>query len=83
MKTTDTLIDDIHAMVRGETPPASDKHNVAVSYSKWHTPRDKKRDEKVLYFSEVGDPCPRKLWFRYNTPETSIVTGKQIGRAHV
>jgi hypothetical protein len=71
MKTTDTLVNDIHAMVRGETPPVADKHNIQVSYSKWHTPRDRKREEKKLYFSEVGDPCPRKLWFRYNQPEIS------------
>ena len=71
MKTTDTLVQDIYAMVKGETPSTTDKHNIAVSYAKWHNPRDRKRDDKVLYFSEVGDPCPRKLWFRYNKPEVS------------
>jgi hypothetical protein len=75
MKTTDTLVDDIHNMVLGKVAPTSDKHKITVSYDKWHKPRDKAREKNVLYFSEVGDPCPRKLWFRYNKPEISEDVG--------
>lgn len=30
------------------------------------TPRTKVRKEKVLYFSEVGKPCTRSLWYNLN-----------------
>lgn len=68
MKTIDTLVDDIYSVVAGSTPPATSNNKVDVSYGKWFDPKDKERESKVLYFSEIGDPCPRRLWYRYNTP---------------
>lgn len=71
MKHISTLVDDIYAMVQGDIPPVTEHaHNVSLSYSKWHNKREKEREPKVLYFSEIGDPCARKLWFKYNQPKT-------------
>ncbi len=68
MKHINTLVDDIYSVVSGGLAPATTHNKVEVSYDKWFTPRDKEREEKILYFSEVGDPCPRRLWYKYNTP---------------
>jgi hypothetical protein len=65
----ESLVDDIYEVVKGAKAPATSNNNVNVSYDKWFTPRDKQREEKVLYFSEVGDPCLRRQWFKYNQPE--------------
>ncbi len=69
MKTIDTLVPDIYSVISGSTPNAISNTEVKVSYDKWFTPRDSKREEGVLYFSEVGTPCPRQLWYKYNAPE--------------
>jgi len=69
MKTIDTLVADMYSVVSGGIPNATSNTNVSVSYDKWFTPRGSERDEKVLYFSEVGTPCPRQLWYKYNAPE--------------
>lgn len=69
MKTIDTLVADIYSVVSGSLHNATSNTNVSVSYDKWFTPRGSERDEKVLYFSEVGTPCPRQLWYKYNAPE--------------
>jgi hypothetical protein len=68
VKTVDTLVDDIYSVVSGGLAPATTHNKVEVSYDKWFTPRDKEREDKILYFSEVGDPCPRRLWYKYNMP---------------
>ena len=62
----------------GGSPPATSNNKVDISYDKWFTPRDRAREDKVLYFSEVGDPCPRRLWYKYNTPTVGV---KPDGRA--
>ena len=69
MKTIDTLVPDIYSVISGSTPNAISNTEVKVSYDKWFTPRDSKREENILYFSEVGTPCPRQLWYKYNAPE--------------
>ena len=71
MKTIDTLVDDIYEVVSGGIPPATTSNNVDVSYKKWFDTSERGRDDKVLFFSEVGDPCPRRLWYKYNTPESA------------
>ena len=78
MKTIDTLVEDIYGVIAGGSPPATSNNKVDISYDKWFTPRDRAREDKVLYFSEVGDPCPRRLWYKYNTP---TVGDKPDGRA--
>lgn len=71
MKTVDTLVEDIYKVVAGATAPATANNHVHVSYDKWFNTTHKVREDKVLYFSEVGDPCPRKLWYKYNGAESS------------
>jgi len=78
MKNISTLVDDVYSVVNGVLHPVTSNNKVDVSYSKWFTPRERGRDEKVLYFSEVGDPCPRRLWYKYNMP---LVAEKPDGRA--
>lgn len=69
MKTIDTLVPDIYKFISGEVPAATTNNNVSVSYDKWLSPRSSVREKNILYFSEVGDPCPRRLWYKYNSPE--------------
>jgi len=68
MKSITTLVDDIYSVVSGKLPNATSNAEISVNYDKWFTPRDSEREKNVLYFSEVGDPCPRRLWYKYNTP---------------
>jgi hypothetical protein len=68
----------MYGLVSGATAPATTNNGVTISYDKWFTERPTEREKKVLYFSEVGDPCPRRLWYRYNQPE---VATKPDGRA--
>lgn len=69
MKTVNTLVDDMFKLVEGGIPPATSNNKVEVSYDKWFSTEERVREDKVLYFSEVGDPCPRRLWYKYNTPQ--------------
>jgi len=69
MKTIDTLVPDIYKFISGEVPAATTNNNVSVSYDKWMNPRSSAREKNILYFSEVGDPCPRRLWYKYNSPD--------------
>lgn len=78
MKSITTLVDDMYGLVSGATAPATTNNGINISYDKWFTERPTEREKKVLYFSEVGDPCPRRLWYRYNQPE---VATKPDGRA--
>jgi len=72
MKSINTLVNDIYSVVSGGLAPATSNNKVAVSYDKWFTPRTRAREDKILYFSEVGDPCPRRLWYKYNMPEVAV-----------
>jgi hypothetical protein len=62
-------VPDIYSLIGGGIAPATANNNVSVSYDKWFNPRSSEREKNILYFSEVGDPCPRRLWYKYNTPE--------------
>lgn len=63
----DTLVQDVHDVVTGKKPPvtAKEKHTVTSSYTKWFDP-PRTRQEKVLYFSEIGSSCLRQLWYKYH-----------------
>lgn len=78
MKTVDTLVDDIYKLVEGGVSPSTSNNHVHVSYDKWFNKEERTREDKVLYFSEVGDPCPRRLWYKYNMPS---VGDKPDGRS--
>ena len=56
MKTVDTLVDDIYKLVGGDISPSTANNHVHVSYDKWFNKEERTREDKVLYFSEVGDP---------------------------
>jgi hypothetical protein len=65
-----TLVSDIYKLAEGALAPSPDSnYTVSASYGKWFDKEEKVREPKVLYFSEVGDPCVRKLWYKYNKPE--------------
>lgn len=69
-KDISTLVSDINAMVGNvEGLAASPQFLTAVSdsYSKQINKREEKpRTEKTIYFSEMGDQCERRLWYRAN-----------------
>lgn len=68
MKSIDTLVEDIFKVVEGGLPPATSNNKVDISYDKWFNTEPRVREDKVIYFSEVGDPCPRRLWYKYHMP---------------
>ena len=72
MKTINTLVSDVYSVISGGIPNATSNTDVTVSYDKWFTPRSQEREDKILYFSEVGIPCPRQLWYKYNAPEIAV-----------
>ena len=72
MKTINTLVADVYSVISGSIPNATSNTDVSVSYDKWFTPRSQEREDKILYFSEVGIPCPRQLWYKYNAPEIAV-----------
>lgn len=61
------LVKDILDLAEGRKLPSTISHNVGASFTKWFEDREP-RKEKTLYFSEVGDPCLRRLWYKVNTP---------------
>ena len=78
MKSIHTLVDDVYSVVSGGIAPSTTNNKVEVSYDKWFTPRGNERDENVLYFSEVGDQCMRRLWYKYNQPELATKPDGQL-----
>lgn len=78
MATIDTLVSDIYKFAEGGIQSTGTNNHVHVSYDKWLNKEPRVREDKVLYFSEVGDPCPRRLWYKYNQQE---VADKPDGKA--
>lgn len=78
MKTIDTFVSDVYSLAAGDIPPVTSNNSISVSYDKWFTPRPDEREKNILFFSEVGDPCPRRLWYKYNSP---AVAEKPDGKA--
>jgi len=72
MKTIDTLVEDIHNVVglaEGVNPSVF-ADNVKAAYSKQMGVREAKiRSDKTIYFSELGDTCVRRMWFKHHKPE--------------
>lgn len=72
MKNINTLVADIYATLEGKMPtgsfsPLNMTEALQNVYAKANT--IKERPAKTIYFSELGDPCPRKLNYRVNSPE--------------
>lgn len=77
MKTIDTLVEDIYSLAEGKSlPDATKTHSVGAHFSKWFETREP-RDKNVIYFSEVGDTCLRRLWYKINAPSSGeAIDGK-------
>lgn len=75
MKHPSTLVADIHAIMGtkdwGTHTRAFDfPTEIGTSYLKQVGKReDKVREDKTLYFSEIGEDCLRKMWYKFHTPE--------------
>lgn len=75
-KSVNTVVEDIYAMLDSvitgseiEIPEEAVEQfgkNVQEAVTRALSPRTKARKEKVLYFSEVGKPCVRALWYNLN-----------------
>jgi hypothetical protein len=75
-KNHDTLVKDILSVLDSKTSFTAEPEDIAklvdnlgfqvIKAQQEHT---KVRDEKVIYASEVGEPCPRKLWYKIHYPE--------------
>lgn len=69
MPKIDTLVEDIYTLVsegvQGDTPErAVFFTDLASAYSTLVIPEHKVRTPDTLYFSEIGQPCKRKLWYK-------------------
>jgi hypothetical protein len=69
MPSITTLVDDIHKLAAGGHPPPATSTDVSVSYAKWFDTEPWSRKDKHISFSEIGDPCLRRLWYKVNSPE--------------
>ena len=72
MKSMNTLVADVYATLEGKEPAGSFSSldltgALQAVYKKAGT--TKGRSPKTLHFSELGDPCPRKLNYRVNHSE--------------
>lgn len=75
-KKIDTLVEDTLNVLDSKTTFVSDPELIAdlvdrlgfqiIKAQQEHT---KVRDEGVIYASEVGEPCHRKLWYKIHFPE--------------
>ena len=66
-----TLVGDIYTTLEGKAPywgfsSLDLTSSLQEVYKKSNT--IKERPAKTLYFSEIGDPCQRKLHYRFNSP---------------
>ncbi len=70
MKNISTLVPDIQAMVgtlEGERDLSRFSSNLSSHYLKQMGKReDKVRNANTLYFSEIGEKCQRKMWYRFH-----------------
>jgi hypothetical protein len=76
MKNIANLVADINAVVGsledGALAPSSMDAEINQAYAKQMCKRPAKvRTPKTIYFSEMGDVCLRRLWYRYHKPELS------------
>lgn len=82
-KELDTLVGDIYTYLE-EIIEGKDQNldralldtfgkNCADALERQLTPRTKERTAKTLYFSEIGKPCSRALWYNINGYEGSLL----------
>lgn len=80
MKEFSTLVGDIYEMVNngdgGTTDLTLFKDTIANKYVRQTSWEYRARKPESLYFSEIGTPCKRQLWYRVNIPHIAEpVTG--------
>lgn len=74
MPNIDTLVADVHAIMGSKdwgdrTTPFELPVEMGLAYLKQVGKREEKvREDKTLYFSEIGDVCTRRMWYKYHTP---------------
>jgi len=75
-KELDTLVEDILDLLDSKKSFMADTDDlndlavgIAFQVTKAMQEHVKVRDPKVLYASEVGEPCHRKLWYKVHYPE--------------
>ena len=71
MKTIVTLVTDIYKAIGNVESPSTEgfSADIAKAYVKQLSPQVAKvREDKTLYFSEIGDVCARRMWYKYHTP---------------
>lgn len=71
MKDIDTLVQDIYDRIVASDEEPDDisdyLSNIGFNYRRAMTRgEDRDRKPEILYFSEIGTPCKRKLWYRIN-----------------
>lgn len=72
MANIDTLVQDVYDVVTGVSPKGEAMErtkyfqDLADAYASLIVPRNKERTPNTLYFSEIGQPCKRKLWYKIN-----------------
>lgn len=77
-KHVEDVPESIYALAEGRIPKAVEHMAVAgASFDKWFEER-KDRKPHTIYFSEYGDPCKRRLWYKVNEPDTGKPDGKAI-----
>lgn len=79
MKTISTLVEDINAVMGAVDREGLDLSrfatNIQNAYSKQAGVREEKvRTPNTLYFSEIGEKCQRKMWYKYNAAIGEAIT---------
>jgi hypothetical protein len=73
IKTIDTLVDDIYALLDPEQPTEFNPENVKDFGHRLadhiHNRLSESRGHPTLRLSNIGTECWRKLWYSINTPE--------------
>lgn len=68
MKNIHTLVEDIHHLVLNGRGGDADVDgylvDLGMAYKTLIVPENKVRKPDTLYFSEIGTPCKRKLWYK-------------------
>lgn len=76
MKNIHTLVEDIHGVVgkAEDIDSTAFSTNIANAYHRQIGVREARvRKSKSIYFSELGDVCLRRLWFKHHKPEAGEV----------
>lgn len=88
MKIIDTLVEDMYGVLEdirdGKTVPLSPsaitnyRDRVTDNILSHVTPRTKPRKDKTLYFSEIGKPCTRQIWYNHHDAPKEPLRGNTL-----